>query len=158
MRMQMLATLHSREGRIHQHHLLHLRRMELRTLRKLTHLQVMDIALVFVMTAAVMVVLSMVMDCIAGLLHHVFDTCFTTHIAAIMHRQITRSCNQEERAEQHCQTNMYRFSNHLFADARVYSPSSYCIGRARHNRGSLLRACRRCTFHCAVFAQQKSCL
>ena len=80
MRMQMLAALHSRQGRIHQLHLLCVRRMQLRTLHKLTHLQVLHTTLVFVVAAA-----GMMMDCLARLLHHVLYTCITTHIAAIMH-------------------------------------------------------------------------
>ena len=69
MRVQMLAALHSRQGRMH----------------KLTHLQVLHTTLVFVLAAAGMMMLGMVMDCLARLLHHVLYTCITTHIAAIMH-------------------------------------------------------------------------
>ena len=85
MRVQMLAALHSRQGRIHQMHLLCVRRMQLRTLHKLTHLQVLHTTLVFVVAAAGMMMLGMMMDCLARLLHHVLYTCITTHIAAIMH-------------------------------------------------------------------------
>lgn len=85
MRVQMLAALHSRQGRIHQLHLLCVRCMHLCTLHKLTHLQVLHTTLVFVVAAAGMMMLGMVMDCLARLLHHVLDTCITTHIAAIMH-------------------------------------------------------------------------